>query len=1237
MNSKNVPYQCFNLSGISKRGPLTFVLLLAALAISSAAYANSSFQARFEERLSRSLEKRKEPAGLVALLSAELEMESASDPVPFRETLSKLISAPDTQEELRAHALNMMSFQMAQTGRWEDADGLAGKLGFVREWLVIGPFPDDSKAGFDEEYPPEKGLDFKVACEGKGHPVSWRRLPEFRGREVVPMDGMLQPSVSVAGYAVSLIRVAADTPAVLRGGFNEAFKVWVDGELVASKKEYSGRVFDKYSFPCTLRKGWNILMVKLCNQESGWNFSLRLTDAEGKALQGWECSSDTSRLGDRVAEVLKKDGSAGAGASFYDPEALLAEAVEKGGAAEDLSDLAEYLFAKQTFDRGELKDVRAIEAALEKNPASTYLWCLLGNAQEDHNLSRRAFEKALEVDPKCARALYLMSVYYSKRGMLLPSLDYINRAIGVEPDNPVLLAFRAQLRLRSAADAFAWKEIDALLGRFPGCEPVQEAAIMGARGLGLDDRLGALISGRRVSHQADSGEWGAEVEYLKGRGETEKASKLAAECRARFPFLLFAIERDASYQLGMNAPQEARKILEGALIWSPDWSEGRLLLGDALHAMGMDKEGLDEYQKSLLLKPQQEDLKSKVAFLSPEKRGFEEECRIERVDLPGVGTKFASDPAVILTENVAIEVQPSGLSSSYFQKVLQVTKKSALAEAQSFPITFDPDSEEVKVIAAYILKPDGRRVHAESFTTDRLQQPLYRMYFRTRNLVLSFPSLEVGDTLWIEYKVSDIGERNEYGSYFGHIEIFSGPAPILMKQVTLIFPDAMQVKIHQERLEGEPIVMSRGGKKIYRWTERDIPKIQSEPHMPGLTEVAPYLHVSTFDDWETMGRWYAGFIRDQWELTPEIKKLVAELVAGKVEEREKVSAIHRWVVQQTRYVGLEFGVHGYRPYKVRQIFERRFGDCKDKAILLTAMLQEASVEACMVLIRTRNNGEIAEKPASLAIFNHAICYVPSLDTFLDGTAEYSGMTELPYQDQGVWTLLVWRDGKTRRMKTPVDHFDDNRFSASYKISLEKTSLDASFEGKITFKGVECGWVRQRYQDPDKHSEILEQDLSGTFPGTKVSSATFSDLRDLNRDVEVSFKGRFGSLASPDGEGKISVPIWLGRLDLSAQLASLARRVYPLENDYQWTQVYQVTYSVPAGADVEPISPARFEGQFGSVERTVEKRGGEISVVVRVILTADRISTEEYPRFREFCSQAETVASQRLRINLKGGR
>src|SRR5690606_35630556 len=115
--------------------------------------------------------------------------------------------------------------------------------------------------------------------------------------------------------------------------------------------------------------------------------------------------------------------------------------------------------------------------------------------------------------------------------------------------------------------------------------------------------------------------------------------------------------------------------------------------------------------------------------------------------------------------------------------------------------------------------------------------------------------------------------------------------------------------------------------------------------------------------------------------TPTIERLareiVAEIPADDIEAR--VRAVYGWVVENTRYVGLEFGIHSFKPYKVDQVVRRGFGDCKDKASLIWSMLKVLGIDSKMVLLRMRHLGAIGERPASLAIFNHAIVYVPALD------------------------------------------------------------------------------------------------------------------------------------------------------------------------------------------------------------------------------------------------------------------
>src|SRR4029077_19631972 len=137
-----------------------------------------------------------------------------------------------------------------------------------------------------------------------------------------------------------------------------------------------------------------------------------------------------------------------------------------------------------------------------------------------------------------------------------------------------------------------------------------------------------------------------------------------------------------------------------------------------------------------------------------------------------------------------------------------------------------------------------------------------------------------------------------------------------------------------------------------------------------------------------------------------------------------------------RYVALEFGIHGYKPYRCAQIFARGFGDCKDKATLIVTMLGALGIKATPVIVRSGNKGDIETSPASLAPFDHMIAYVPALDLYLDGTAEYTGPLELPAMDRGALALQI-NEGAAKLV-----HLPDPPASAS----VSSHRIDATLAG-----------------------------------------------------------------------------------------------------------------------------------------------------------------------------------------------
>src|SRR5699024_2916234 len=103
---------------------------------------------------------------------------------------------------------------------------------------------------------------------------------------------------------------------------------------------------------------------------------------------------------------------------------------------------------------------------------------------------------------------------------------------------------------------------------------------------------------------------------------------------------------------------------------------------------------------------------------------------------------------------------------------------------------------------------------------------------------------------------------------------------------------------------------------------------------------------------------------------------VHRLIKGKPTVRAQIEAIYRYVVSRIRYVGLEFGIHGFKPYKTTVCFSRKYGDCKNTAALLKVMLGIAGIPSELVLLRTRSLGRIDNRYPSLQLYNHEILYVP---------------------------------------------------------------------------------------------------------------------------------------------------------------------------------------------------------------------------------------------------------------------
>ncbi len=165
-------------------------------------------------------------------------------------------------------------------------------FGFLTHWHVVGPFDNSGRAGFDKVFAPEKGeVDLAASYGGGEGPLRWQPLATgdpFGKVDLNKPFGMLKEKVA---YAHAVYVAPASRAAEIRIGTKNAFKVWLNGELVFARDEYHrGQRIDQYQLPVQLREGDNAILVKVCQNEQTeewtvqWEFQLRVCDSSGDAL-----------------------------------------------------------------------------------------------------------------------------------------------------------------------------------------------------------------------------------------------------------------------------------------------------------------------------------------------------------------------------------------------------------------------------------------------------------------------------------------------------------------------------------------------------------------------------------------------------------------------------------------------------------------------------------------------------------------------------------------------------------------------------------------------------------------------------------------------------------------------------------------------------------------------------------------------------------------------------------------
>lgn len=1168
------------------------------------------------------------PEGILPLLSLFAE-QSRADPSVFRAELARVAGARAVREDRRALARWMQAIAQAQGGDRPGASEAIRRLGFVRDFQIIGPFDNEGEAGFHATVPAEDArsgeFPFDVRFDGKGHDVAFRRLPEGAAWDgYVSLRAFLRPATNVCAIAATTVNSTREQNLALYVGAAGAVKVYWNGEIAHADDARRADFPDRSVALVAARAGANRLLVKVCNGEGGLGFFLRIASERGSAATGVTVDASTMPAHATARSV----GTRTAPRTAFEELRIAAERDDASAGA--LESYARFLVLSGADDRDERPARQLAARAADLEPTLDRLE-LAHQLAEERGERMRFVTTAEQRFPDAALTRVLrikLALGGARPADALPLLEGFAPA-GIEGIRAHRL--RSELYSRLGLERAALAEARAALAMAPRAIDLLADVASAEAGAGHPDEVAAVRRTLLELRPNDIAARRATIDDLLAR---RRVDELRAPLDALHELLRYedgGLAGLASIEESIDEFERARLLLLEALELAPDEPSRHVALGRLLLRMNQGEEAIVSLRRALELRPQDAETRELLEDIEARERD-DERLAAPMPEILERRVQGNGYPHTVLHDLTVNTVYDNGLSSSFRQLVVQIHDVEGARQFRAYGIPYEPSVARVDVRAARVYRPDGRVLEATQQVEQPMADPAYRMYYDSVNLVVVFPDLEPGDVVELRFRVDDVATTNRMANYFGDLRILQGGTPIRHLEYVLRTPTSRDFHVNAPTLPG--LTRERTeleGRRVDRWVASDVPALRAEAHMPGLTEVAPYLHVSTYRAWSDVGTWYWGLVRDQLQTDDELRRTVRELVADAPDLETKVRRIHDWVVDHTRYVALEFGIHGYKPYRVTQVVRRGFGDCKDKASLLYAMFREAGIDAHLVLVRTRRNGAIAELPASLAVFDHAIAYVPALDLYIDGTAEHSGLRELPEMDQGVAVLHVWADGAELR-RTPVLPAEVNVRERTLDVALSADG-SATVDATDSVRGNEAPFVRANYEAEGTREERLRRALRQTFPGVELTGFTFSDLADREAAPVTRWQATVPRFAQSDGTGLRIAPS--GIEELVRMLAPTTTRSLALDLGSTTTYREQRNIVIPTGMRVGLLPPGGVaESPFGRASVEVREESGRVVTRVELRISVDRVSTSDFPAYRAWVEAADRLFRQRVKFEVQ---
>lgn len=608
---------------------------------------------------------------------------------------------------------------------------------------------------------------------------------------------------------------------------------------------------------------------------------------------------------------------------------------------------------------------------------------------------------------------------------------------------------------------------------------------------------------------------------------------------------------------------------------------------------------------------------------------------VENISLPGPDR---AQPLSLLVADTQYQV--AEVPVVYVRRAFFVNDSGALASAGQIPIGFVPDYERLRVHSI--------RIHRGSEVHDRTHSSMMRFLQRETGLEAGVYSgevtasilvndLRVGDTL--EYTYSVEGQNPVFGNTFVASAVWDSTVPAARRRVIVNHPATRTInwRFLSDGQGVTPTETVHGEMRRLVFEGQSLSAVSPESLTPSDEFLFRSLQFSEFPSWTQVVNWARELFQIEDVLGDDLNHVVGSLQKRSTPE-EQVTAALEFVQSEIRYFSVSLGENSHRPANPNLVLNRRYGDCKDKSIVLIALLRKLGIEARPVLLTIGSKALLSKLLPSPTAFNHVIVQVVlgGQVYHLDPTrlGQHGRLNRMGQAHEATQALLVDATSREPFMITGPEEVELVRSDVSEVATLPKFGEPGTLKIRQTFRGLGAETVRFIHTSlpADRFTKYISEFTERRYQGSTLLGSPHVEDDRLNNVLVVEVQFRVPELAI-ENDGNWLVPFLpsnmfgaLARPPSSDRRTSMALPAFPFEANYE----FEVRFPEDVSAVRDP-SAHTVESKFFTYTLKSSFRGHVAKASIYLKTLTDRVPVSDlndYMAKKKTIGEAPTVVMVR---------